>query len=210
MKEKKNDGFSDFWKITYREAEDFEKLMMAVDKLSYNGNIKMELLHNVPAPLDVLINEYDRDFQLEYRDITGPTRTKQNNINLLKQYLLMCENGDNLYIIDPYFFTSKTKNNYYSLLKQLFDGYDKRQVVVYYDAKNFEQDIFDYFNTLLANNNTNLLIKTAQDLHDRFYLSNKNFGFSMGASLNGFLNREGRISKLDNLEFNELYNKYKM
>lgn len=104
MKEKKTDGFSDFWKITYREAEDFEKFMVALDKLSYNGNIKMELLHNVPAPLDVLINEYDPDFQLEYRDITGPARTKQNNINLLKQYLLMCENGDETIHSRPVFF----------------------------------------------------------------------------------------------------------
>lgn len=115
-----------------------------------------------------------------------------------------------LYIVDPYFFTSKNRNNYNYILKQLFDGYDKKQIIVYYDAKNFEQDIFDYFNNILANNNTKLIIKTAQDLHDRFYLSNKTFGFSMGTSLNGFLNREGRISKLDNTEYNELYNKYKI
>ena len=54
-----------------------------------------------------------------------------------------------------------------------------------------------------------LIIKTVQSLYGGFYLSDKNFAFSIGTSLNGFLKREGRIFKLDKSEYNELYNKYK-
>lgn len=203
-----DNSFSDFWKITYKEGKDFNKFLEALDDLVNNGNIKIALLNRLPAPLEILINEYDPNFKIEYREITGPNLTLKQNLNILNVYLGQCEYGEDLYIIDKYFFTSRNVKNYCDLLTSLFKYYKKKRIIIYCDC-DINQTIYNHFYQLLQSNGTKLILKNnVKNLHDRFYLSNKEFGFSIGTSLNGYLLREGRISKLNDNEYKKLFNKY--
>lgn len=61
-------------------------------KLQEIGKIKIRTLL-LPVPLDVLINEYDCEFVIKYRDIMGPFRGTSQSIKIFKSYTKILNNS---------------------------------------------------------------------------------------------------------------------
>lgn len=80
-------------------------------KLQETGKIKIRTLL-LPVPLEVLINEYDCEFAIEYRDVMGPFRGISQSISIFKSYTKILNNSQSssneLYITDRYLFCNNS------------------------------------------------------------------------------------------------------
>lgn len=197
---------SEFYQISFKTKEDWLWFYETLDKLDYKKHIKMELKH-LPAPIDILINEFEPDRYLEYRDVLGPEKSVHEKISIFQKYLQwICPNNNSLIIIDPYFFHKL--ENQSSIVKKIFNKVKVKEMRIITDSKNFNQKDFHFFEEIFNDKKIKITYEFANDLHDRFYLSDRGRGFFCGTSLNSVMRRECLIRSLDKSDFRELYRKY--
>ena len=83
MNQKEGNKVVDNFQIEFFDLEVEQEFYRMFQKLQETGKIKIRTLL-LPVPLEVLINEYNSKFVIEYRDITGPFRGTSQNINIFK------------------------------------------------------------------------------------------------------------------------------
>lgn len=81
MNQKEENKVIDNFQIEFLGQEAEQEFYRMFQKLQETGKIKIRTLL-LPAPLEVLINEYDCEFAIEYRDIMGPFRGTSQSINI--------------------------------------------------------------------------------------------------------------------------------
>jgi len=198
--------FSDFYQISYKTSEDWAWFIETLDKLNYKEHIKIEQ-KILPAPIDILINEFAPDEHIEYRDVLGHEKSIHEKISIMQKYLQwICPNNNSLIIIDPYFFHNL--ENQTSIIKKIFNKVKVKEMRIITDSKNFNQKDFHLFEEIFNDKKIKITYEFANNLHDRFYLSDSGRGFSCGTSLNSIMCRESIVQRISKKDYKELYDKY--
>lgn len=161
----------------------------------------------LPAPIDVLINEYMSTNCIEpmkHKAIISPKQREEDRLKKLKDYLRSIEvSGSPLVIIDPYFFcvSSSEEQEYSSTILDLIRSSEASEVRII-TKPGYSLAISKRIIEMLRGLGIQCTLTENNDFHDRFWLSpDKRCGFSMGTSLNGF---GKRISCIQHLKSNDV------
>ena len=165
-------------------SDDFLRLLEVAEE----ARVRIEAQF-LPAPLDVLINEYNMKHckgKMEYRDIFADERHMNENFKLIKSYLKRIDVVEStLVIIDAYIFPNNYDNSYRDDLISLIEASDARQVIIV-TSEQLNESLQCSISEGLKDLDIKLSIHKSGEFHDRFWLSIKtHMGFIMGTSLNG-------------------------
>lgn len=179
-----------------------------IEQLQRTGQLKIKQLL-LPAPLDVLINEYDSKFKVESRDILGPLKGENKSFIVFKEYTKTLNNdlnqGSILYITDRYLFADVSPEYLKIILNVLIDiKIAEIKYIIPNGFASFESCSFEYIRNELKQKQIKIEIINSDLFHDRFWISNLS-GFVCGTSLNGLSKRTSIIQRLDPLDYIDIY-----
>jgi hypothetical protein len=126
---------------------------------------------------------------LEYLVPKGATQNKI--VYSLQKYLDKVGIDKELIIIDPYFFAATSDPTYPETIDLTLDKYltqvDTLHIITYPNKVDMTVKSIIESNLLSKNSSLNIIHKTSNNYHDRFWISNKREkGILTGTSLNGF------------------------
>lgn len=202
----------DNYQIEFYDIDAEQEFYLAFQKLQESGKIKIKNLL-LPAPLEVLINEYDKDFVIEYRDIMGPIRGATQSIKIFKSYTKILNNSQSsaneLYITDRYLFCNNSLEYMNLIIDILCDINIKEIKFIVPEGFNcFILQSYEYVKQEILKNQINIDIINSDMFHDRLWISDK-CGFVCGTSLNGIMKRTSVINRLDPLDYLTIYREIK-
>ncbi len=129
--------------------------------------------------------------------------------NIFSNFLKKIEIEDEFIIIDPYFYpNSCNEADYLSLIKDIFGNFipSIKNLTIITSIK-FNDIIKGKIENELKkiNNSINIIHKTNDDWHDRYWISSKNKkGFMVGTSMNGIGKRHALIDYLTTDDIEEI------
>lgn len=212
MNQKEENKIIDNFQIEFLDQEAEQEFYRMFQKLQETGKIKIRTLL-LPAPLEVLINEYDCEFAIEYRDIMGPLRGTSQSINIFKSYTKILNNSQSssneLYITDRYLFCNNSLD-YMNLIIDILSDINIKEIkyIVPAEFSGFNLSSYEHIKKELLDKQININIINSDMFHDRFWISDK-CGFVSGTSLNGIAKRTSIIKQLDPLDYLTIYREIK-
>ncbi len=212
MKEKESYKAIDNYQFEFYNIEEEQKFYCYVQQLQQEGLIKVKTLL-LPAPLDVLINEYDSSFQIKYRDIMGPLQGANKSMKIFKEYTKILNNSESsateLYITDRYLFCDNSLN-YINMIIDILSDINIKEIkfIVPKGFSGFNLQSFEVVKQELLKKEINIETLYNDTFHDRFWISDIS-GFVSGTSLNGIVRRTSLIQRLDPLDYLTVYREIK-
>lgn len=141
------------------------------------------------------LQKYLQKNNLEYitEEVLWKNMTDDEKAKKFSQYLLEIDSeGNELIIVDPYFFSSE-ESDYCDLLVSILNQSKARKIIVVTDKHNCKQasvnKIFNKMNIVLE-------VKYSNCFHDRFWIANRKKGFYTGTSFNGIGKKISLINTL--------------
>lgn len=202
------ENFDDYWKVSYN-TDGYNKFVSTISVLHDQRLVNFELLR-LPAPIEVLINEYDSTFlsRLENRDIFSADRKTSNKIVTIKRYIDACADASSvLYITDPYLFPRSFDSDYPEILIDLLI-YTKVSIIKVITHDNYNAALYKMVKSKI--NNKDIQLFTSDKFHDRFWITNKIKGFVMGTSLNGIGKSISCINRLSSTDAISVYQEIRL
>ncbi len=198
---------SDIYKISYKTKQDFVWFLEALDKINYKEHVKIEI-QKLPVPIEILINEFSPKSKMEYRDVLGYERTKEENISLVNLYLKnICRTECKLIITDQYFFKNLDKE-YLRTIERIFKGVKCYKIEFIVKNKNINEEAFKKIKVIFDKLKIDLEIKEPPKIiHGRYYIT-KYKGFSIDNSLNGIFKKESVIQFLSDEDYKHFFEKF--
>ena len=202
----------DNFQIEFLDNNAEREIYYVFQKLQGEGKIKIKSLL-LPAPLEVLINEYDNKFNVEYRDVMGPSQGRNKSIEIFKDYTKLLNDSslaeNELYITDRYLF-SDTSADYLKLIIEILSEIKIKNInfVIPKGFGGFKIQAYEYVKEKLLIIGINVQLLSSDKFHDRFWISNK-CGFVSGTSLNGIVKITSLIQLLNPLDYLEIYKEIK-
>ena len=202
----------DNFQIEFYNQSAEQEFYRIFQKLQETGKIKIQTLL-LPVPLDVLINEYNSEYAIEYRDITGPFRGASQCIKIFKSYTKMLNDSQysskELYITDRYLFCNNSVD-YMNLIIDILSDINIKEIkyIVPAEFSGFNSSSYEHVKKELLDKQINIDIINSNIFHDRFWISDK-CGFVSGTSLNGLAKRTSIIKQLDPLDYLTIYREIK-
>jgi hypothetical protein len=137
--------------------------------------------------------------------------TQNHIVGVIHKYLDKVGVDKELIIIDPYFYAPTTDTSYPTTIDLTLDRYlplvDTLHIITY--PNKVDATLKTTIETILKTKKPtiNILHKTSNDYHDRFWISNKREkGILTGTSLNGFGKRYSLLDRLNTSDVREIVN----
>lgn len=145
--------------------------------------------------IEAKLQKYLQKDNLEYitEEVFWKNMTDDEKAKKFSQYLLEIDSeGNELIIVDPYFFSSE-ENDYCDLLASILNQSKARKIIVVTDKHNCKQ----VSNNKISNKMNKVLeVKYSNCFHDRFWIANRKKGFYTGTSFNGIGKKISLINML--------------
>ncbi|EHO07927.1 hypothetical protein VSP10_16655 [Myroides odoratimimus] len=144
---------------------------------------------------------------LEHLVVKGAT---QNHIiDVMHKYLDKVGVDNELIIIDPYFYAPTTDTTYPTTIDLILDKYlskvDTLHIITYPNKVDATLKTTIETNLKTKKASLNILHKTSNDYHDRFWISNnRKKGILTGTSLNGYGKRYSLLDRLNTSDVREI------
>lgn len=152
-------------------------------KRSLNNEIEAKLQKNLQKNNLEYITE-----EVLWKNMTDDEKAKK-----FSQYLLGIDSeGNELIIVDPYFFSSE-ESDYCDLLASILNQSKARKIIVVTDKHNCKQASANKISNKM---NKVLEVKYSNCFHDRFWIANRKKGFYTGTSFNGIGKKISLINTL--------------
>jgi len=152
-------------------------------KRSLNNEIEAKLQKNLQKNNLEYITE-----EVLWKNMTDDEKAKK-----FSQYLLEIDSeGNELIIVDPYFFSSE-ESDYCDLLASILNQSKAGKIIVVTDKHNCKQASVNKISNKM---NKVLEVKYSNCFHDRFWIANRKKGFYTGTSFNGIGKKISLINTL--------------
>lgn len=152
-------------------------------KRSLNNEIEAKLQKNLQKNNLEYITE-----EVLWKNMTDDEKAKK-----FSQYLLEIDSeGNELIIVDPYFFSSE-ESDYCDLLASILNQSKAGKIIVVTDKHNCKQASVNKISNKM---NKVLKVKYSNCFHDRFWIANRKKGFYTGTSFNGIGKKISLINTL--------------
>lgn len=141
---------------------------------------KRVLNHEIEEKLKKYMQENNLQYMTEevlWRNMTDDEKAKKFSKSLLS----INSEGNELIIVDPYFFSS-CQNAYCDLLASILNRSKAKTIIIITDKKNYNKKSF---NKISTKTNMTLNIKYSNYFHDRLWIAGRKKGFYTGTSFNG-------------------------
>jgi hypothetical protein len=137
--------------------------------------------------------------------------TQNNIVSALHKYLDKVGVDNELIIIDPYFFAPTTDTTYPTTIDLTLDKYltqiDTLHIITYPNKVDAILKTTIETNLKTKKPSINILHKTSNDFHDRFWISNnREKGILTGTSLNGYGKRYSLLDRLNTSDVRDIVN----
>lgn len=168
-----------------------------LDNKSLNDiGIKIEFYkRSLNNEIEAKLQKYLQKNNLEYitEEVLWKNMTDDEKAKKFSQYLLEIDSeGNELIIVDPYFFSSE-ESDYCDLLASILNQSKARKIIVVTDKHNCKQASANKISNKM---NKVLEVKYSNCFHDRFWIANRKKGFYTGTSFNGIGKKISLINTL--------------
>lgn len=169
--------------------EDFNTSLFESTGLSlnlYQGPTEEKLQSYYPGNKDIQVLTEE----VLWRNLTDEQKTKK-----ILEYIdqISDDNRAELLIVDPYLF-KKPKDGEYDALIEILQSCDYTKIIAVVGKDKVDIDYQKDISDLLGER---LTIKYTDEIHDRFWISNRKNGFLTGTSLNGIGKKYCVIQRLE-------------
>ena len=172
-----------------------------LDNKSLNDiGIKIEFCkRSLNNEIEAKLQKYLQKNNLEYitEEVLWKNMTDDEKAKKFSQYLLEIDSeGNELIIVDPYFFSSE-ESDYCDLLASILNQSKARKIIVVTDKHNCKQASANKISNKISNKMNKVLeVKYSNCFHDRFWIANRKKGFYTGTSFNGIGKKISLINTL--------------
>ena len=191
----KSISYTDLLEITYKNKDAEAEFINVIHPLRNSSKISCRwLTDSLPASIDILIHEYDREFPVEHREMIK-LGDELYGLQLIKEYIaLMVKEGDTLYITDPYLL--RCCGDDLDNLLMLLSNCKNVNVKSIIPKKNYDEIAYQNISKALNSVGSTFHVIFNKDIHDRFWITDKYTGFVIGTSMNGLAKHVSCINKL--------------